>query len=215
MSDNSLVLRKKLKNQVITFDYIVHEDWTHYFHKKTPWYIFQMVLSKSLVSSLVLCSQGYFVEQNYRIQPYYGFMDTHSTKKILKRLGWEILSLTASGNISIIFFGLKPASHYNYFTNFRFSLSFLNLPSVQSSVALIKTIICMEIIQIPSRIMAGFGWNYVWKTFYEMHFQILVKIQHMLPEKYHRLYITLAKMMCTFRNGGESLKLTCLYDPCN
>ena len=114
-------------------------------------------------------------------------------KKILKQLGWEILSLTASGNISIIFFGLKPASHYNYFTNFRFSLSFLNLPSVQSSVALIKTIICMEIIQIPSRIMAGFGWNYVWKTFYEMHFQILVKIQHMLPEKYHRLYINSCK----------------------
>ena len=46
-----------------------------------------MILSKSLVSSLVLCSQGYFVEQNYRIQLYYGFMDTHSTKKILKRLG--------------------------------------------------------------------------------------------------------------------------------
>lgn len=91
------------------------------------------------------------------------------------------------------FFGLKPASHYNYFTNFRFSLSFLNLPSVQSSVALIKTIICMEIIQIPSRIMAGFGWNYVWKTFYEMHFQILVKTQHMLPEKYHRLYINSCK----------------------
>lgn len=47
------------------------------------------------------------------------------------------------------FFGLKPASHYNYFTNFRFSLSSLNLPSVQYSVALIKTIICMEIIQNP------------------------------------------------------------------